>query len=205
MNLSFAGPEEHHILVVEDDDAHAFIIESCLRRIEIPQMRITLTRVRDGESVLDCLHRRGDRFAHLPMPSLILLDLKLPGMDGRELLRALKSNPEWWLIPIVVLTTSNSGSDRMRVWELQASGYIVKPMAITNFRKMLDSALRYWLRWNRLPQLEGPPRRNTPADRHREAAGTMVSEPTAPSAPAAGGPRPGAGGHESDVVSQSNN
>ena len=151
MNVSYADNEQHHVLVIEDDDAHALIIESCLRRINIPRINIATVRVRDGLSALEFLERRGTYSEH-PFPSLILLDLKLPCMDGRELLARIKSNPEWWLTPVVVLTTSNSRTDRLHAWQLQASGYIVKPMGIGSFRQMLDSALRYWLRWNRLPQ-----------------------------------------------------
>ncbi|MFW5653493.1 MAG: response regulator [Planctomycetota bacterium] len=143
----------HHVLIVEDDDAHALIIQSCLRSINLPGLSVTSVRARDGMEAVECLEGEG-AFANLPMPSLILLDLKLPRVDGRELLAQIKANPEWWLIPVVVLTTSNARTDRLRAYDLQASGYVVKPLGIAGFRSMIHSSLRYWPRWNCQPASE---------------------------------------------------
>ena len=89
------------------------------------------------------LRREGD-YAHHPRPDLILLDLNLPRMDGREVLRAVKADPELKLIPVVVLTSSRADIDIVKSYELNANSYIVKPVDFSRLEEIVASLESFW-------------------------------------------------------------
>jgi CheY-like chemotaxis protein len=139
------------ILLVEDDPAHVEIVR---RNFEVSRIANRLMHVPDGQAAMDYLHRRGE-FAdpeRSPRPGLILLDLRLPKVDGTEVLKAIKSDPGLGSIPVVVLTTSAAETDMIKAYECHANSYLVKPVDFPQFVDLIQSLGYYWLVWNELPQ-----------------------------------------------------
>ena len=134
-----------HFLLVEDDDDHAAIV---LRTLQRNRVGNTVDRVADGQQALDYL-RGTTQFAGRPRPDVILLDLKLPKVDGHEVLETIKNDPQFSSIPTVVLTTSDAEVDRMRAYSNHANSYLVKPVDFHRFRQMVDDLNLYWGVWNR--------------------------------------------------------
>ena len=132
------------VLLIEDDPADAELMFTALRQV-LESTRIA--RARDGAEALDFLACRGAyayRVSH-PAPRLILLDLKLPRLDGIEVLKHIKANPATLAIPVVVLTSSSEESDLIRSYQLGANGYVQKPMSIEGFRTLVQELGKFWL------------------------------------------------------------
>ncbi|HON56941.1 MAG TPA: response regulator [bacterium] len=143
--------EELKILLVEDNDDHA---ELLLMELEDKLKDIELFRVSDGEEALDYLYRRGDKYSKLTnhfLPDLILLDLRLPKIDGIEVLSTIKNDKNLKKIPVVMLTSSDAENDIIEAYNNYANSYLVKPLNFDKFSKMLDSLAEYWIEWNRQP------------------------------------------------------
>lgn len=137
------------ILMVEDDPAHAEIIR---RNFEEFRAAIRLVHVSDGRQALDYLQPEASRDdANRPRPDLILLDLRLPRVNGLEVLRIRKGDPALRDIPVVVMTTSASEKEIARAYDLGANSYLVKPVGFKEFCAMMTSIGHYWLVWNRYP------------------------------------------------------
>ena len=138
------------ILLVEDDPAHAEIVRRNLADFRVAN-RITV--VEDGQVALDYLFRQGEWAdpARSPRPHLILLDLRLPRVDGLEVLRRLKAEDDLRSIPTVVLTTSAAESDIASAYAHGAGSYLVKPVDFEKFTQLMSTFGYYWLAWNRLP------------------------------------------------------
>jgi len=135
------------ILLVEDNRDHAELIQ---RSFQEHGLDGSIEHVLDGESALSYLFRRGE-FADRPRPRLILLDLRLPRVDGLEVLREIKQSPELQRIPAVVLTTSDADRDVARAYAEHANSYLVKPVDFSQFDGLMRDLGRYWLDWNRQP------------------------------------------------------
>jgi len=135
------------ILLAEDDPAHAEIIR---RTMKISRIANRLEHVDDGQQALDYLYRRGDFAAPdvAPRPGLILLDLRMPRIDGLEVLRQIKSDQDLTRIPTVVLTTSSAETDMAKAYDAHANSYLVKPVDFDKFTSMMDTVGFYWLMWN---------------------------------------------------------
>jgi CheY-like chemotaxis protein len=137
------------ILLAEDEPADAHLVIAALAENRI----ITdLHHVVDGCEVLEFLHRTTPKFATAPRPDLILLDLNMPRMDGRECLVALKKDESLRDIPVVILTTSEVERDIVASYRLGASGYITKPVDIHQFIEAISHLGDYWIKLVRLPQ-----------------------------------------------------
>ena len=134
-----------HFLLVEDDDDHAFLVE---RNLERERVGNVLDRVRDGAEALAYLRREAP-FEDSPRPDVILLDLRLPKLDGHEVLEIIKRDPELTTIPVVVMTTSDAERDRSRAYEQNVNSYLVKPVDFEKFRQMVRDLSLYWGVWNR--------------------------------------------------------
>jgi len=141
------------VLLVEDNEAHAELITRALRKHEATG---DVFHVDDGEKALDYLFRRGTYTdpAKSPRPRVVLLALRLPKLDGLEVLKEIRDDKVLDGIPIVVLTSSEADRDVARAYSHRASGYLVKPIDFTHFRNMLDAACSYWLAWNHYPCAE---------------------------------------------------
>jgi len=138
------------ILLVEDDDDHAELVKRSLDEHCVANM---FKRVADGQQALDYLMRKGD-YSDLaePLPNLILLDLRLPKVDGFEVLKRLKHDDGLKQIPVVILTSSESECDIAKAYENYANSYLVKPLDFACFTKMMKTLGYYWLGWNKYPE-----------------------------------------------------
>ena len=147
-----ALPDGLRVLLVEDDPDHAELVR---RGLEDYGSRLALTHVADGESALEYLKERAPRSAP-GRPHLILLDLRLPRMDGLEVLREIKSAPDLSDIPCVVLTTSHAEGDMVKAYQLHANSYLVKPGDYRSFVELIAGVERYWLEQNVQPGPDPP-------------------------------------------------
>lgn len=138
------------ILLVEDDSNDVLLIQRAFQKAGLREM---LKIVRDGEQALDYLAGRGpytDRERY-PLPYLLLLDLKMPGTDGFEVLQWVRGEPELRRLLVVVLTSSNLQADVDRAYELGANSYLVKPVEFDEMVNMLQRFEAYWTEINRTP------------------------------------------------------
>ncbi|WP_067496784.1 response regulator [Actinoplanes sp. TFC3] len=128
------------ILVVDDDDADAFMISEALENSE---RSTTVNRVADGREALDYL-RRNTPFEHAHRPDLILLDLNMPRMDGRETLAAIKTDDQLKSIPVVILTTSGAALDIAASYQHRANAYVTKPFGLDEFESTVRTIDRFY-------------------------------------------------------------
>ncbi len=138
------------ILLVEDDASHAEIVR---RNFEDCRLANRLMHVADGQAALDYLNHR-DAFsdpATAPRPGIILLDLRLPKVDGLEVLKSIKSDPKLSSIPVVILTTSKAEMDMVKAYSLHANSYLVKPVDFMKFTELMTTFGFYWVAWNQCP------------------------------------------------------
>jgi two-component system response regulator len=142
--------EAIEILIVEDDPLD---LEMTLRALETEQVKNRIEVARDGEEALDFLFRRGlfNGRSLESQPKLVLLDLKLPKVDGMEVLREIRASPETRGIPVVVLTSSAEQRDLVETYKLGVNSYIQKPVDSAQFRETVKAAGFYWLVVNRTP------------------------------------------------------
>ncbi|MGA2281663.1 MAG: response regulator [Verrucomicrobiota bacterium] len=138
------------ILLVEDDPAHAEIVRRNFVNFRMANRPVQLVHVADGEDALDYLFSRGkfQNPGQSPRPNLILLDLRLPKVDGLEVLKIVKADADLVSIPVVILTTSSAEADVAKAYESHANSYLVKPMDLSQFNKLMDILGFYWLVWN---------------------------------------------------------
>jgi len=129
------------ILLVEDDLADQKLIKISLRNEKIANALYT---VQTGEEGLDFLYRRGNYSDGTTQPDLILLDLNMPGMGGKEFLRRVKEDERLKQIPVVILTTSEAEKDIIDSYKLQASGYVHKPVTLEEFKEAMKKLEEYW-------------------------------------------------------------
>ena len=139
-----------NILLVEDNPDDVELTLSALRKHKLAN---NIEIARDGEEALDFLFCRGPHsnrsFDH--PPRLVLLDLKLPKVDGIEVLRALKSDPRTRAIPVVILTSSREEKDMVNSYKLGVNAYIQKPVDFKQFSEMVESTGLFWLVVNQPP------------------------------------------------------
>ena len=134
------------VLLVEDDARD----ELMTREAFAENIRNTLYVVRDGVEAMDFLHRR-EAYTDAPRPDLVLLDLNLPRRDGREVLGAIKADPDLRSIPVIVLTTSSAEEDILRSYHLHANAYITKPVDLDGFLAAVRGIDEFFLTVVRLP------------------------------------------------------
>ena len=138
------------ILMADDDADDRFLAADALREARVHN-RINF--VTNGEELMDYLLRRDiyDNDEKYPLPGLILLDLNMPRMDGREALKEMKQNNRLKRIPVVVLTTSKAEEDVLRSYDLGVSGYIAKPVSFEGLIEVMRAIGRYWIDIVELP------------------------------------------------------
>ena len=135
------------LLLVEDSEPDVRLTKEALREAKVKNR---LWVVEDGVHALEFLQQKG-RYADVPRPDLILLDLNLPRKDGRQVLQEIKSDESLKRIPVVVLTTSKNEEDVLRAYELHANCYITKPVDFNRFMDVVKSIEDFWLTVVRLP------------------------------------------------------
>ncbi len=128
------------ILLVEDNPGDALLTRETLEDSKILH---ELFHVETGNAAMDFLRNQGEH-AEAPKPDMILLDLNLPGMDGREVLAAVKEDPDLRRIPVVVLTSSQAEEDVVRSYNLHANAYVTKPVGLDGFAKIVKGIESFW-------------------------------------------------------------
>lgn len=142
-----------HLLVVEDDENDVFFLRRALRSVGT---EIDLRVASDGREALDYLLGRGgfsDRTQH-PLPSVVLLDLKVPYFSGLEVLRQIRATPELRRLIVVILTSSALESDVSQAYEIGANSFLVKPSRLEEQRELAQRIVSYWLQANLPPALK---------------------------------------------------
>jgi len=142
------------ILLAEDSDRDA---ELTLNALVQHNLMNEIERVHDGAEALDYLYRRG-RFSERPEgnPAVVMLDLKMPKVDGTEVLREMKSDPRLKVIPVVVMTSSREEQDVLSSYELGANAYVVKPIKFNEFVNAVKQLGVFWAIINRPPPTGQP-------------------------------------------------
>jgi two-component system response regulator len=144
------------VLLVDDSQADVKLTLHAMGEVR-PSHEIKV--VRDGVEALEYIFGRAHDFEYpaAQTPRLILLDLKLPKINGFEVLRALKLNPHTHSIPVVILTSSKQESDIRDCYMIGANSYVQKPVDFDVFRQVIREIETYWLRVNQAPPAGGPP------------------------------------------------
>ena len=131
------------ILVIEDSDEDFEALTRTLKKATVPCL---IDRCVDGEEALDYLNQRGDYCepGAAARPSLILLDLNLPGTDGRDVLVNIKQTEALKTIPVVILTTSSNPRDVQTCYRYGVNSYLLKPMSLSRFQQVIQTLVEYW-------------------------------------------------------------
>jgi CheY-like chemotaxis protein len=148
MTQQHDGDRMIEILLVEDDPGDVVMTREAFQDYKV---RNNLHVVNDGAEAMDFLRQRGE-FADRPRPDLVLLDLNLPKMDGRQVLEAIKSDPSLSSIPVVVLTTSENEDDVLRSYSLHANAYVTKPVDFERFIEVVRQIDDFFISVVRLPR-----------------------------------------------------
>ena len=141
------------VMLVEDNADHAELV---IRTLEEHRIANKVRHFLDGQSALDYLFHRGEYSnpAANARPHVILLDLRLPRVDGIDVLKAIKEDAHLKSIPVVVLTTSEAEKDVAKAYYNHANSYLVKPVGFEEFKKLMDDLGFYWLSWNTHPDIK---------------------------------------------------
>jgi two-component system response regulator len=140
-----------HILIVEDSDDDYFATKRAFSKSNLIN---PIVRCTTGDEALDYLYRRGEfSQQNVSRPGLILLDLNLPGTDGREVLTLLKNDAELRMIPVIVLTTSDAERDIQHCYAAGANSYVKKPVDLVGFVEAIARLKDYWLGVGILPKV----------------------------------------------------
>jgi two-component system response regulator len=129
------------ILLVDDDSGDRKLIKNSLSQQKLSNELLT---AKTAEEALDYLSASKAGDSQCPRPELILLDLNMPGMGGKEFLRRIKADDDLDTIPVVILTTSDSDKDILESYKLHASGYVKKPVTLHGFQKVMRELEEYW-------------------------------------------------------------
>lgn len=140
------------ILLVEDSMADAEMAIDALREAKLAN---PVVHVEDGVECLDWLHRRGQYADRTEGdPSVILLDIKMPRMDGLEVLKQLRTEEKWKRLPVVILSSSREESDLARSWDLGVNAYVLKPVDVQQFFTAVQTLGHFWAVLNQRPDGE---------------------------------------------------
>ena len=145
------GNGSQTILIVEDSDDDYM---ATVRAFKKANLINPVRRCTNGDQAIDYLLQRGEFAdpAKAPRPNIILLDLNMPGIDGKEVLRMIKSNPDLQKIPVIVLTTSNAEQDIEQCYAAGANSYVSKPVDLVGFIQSVARLTDYWFNVSILPK-----------------------------------------------------
>ena len=139
------------ILLVEDDPGDQKLITVSLKN---QKLATSVHIAGSGEEAMEFLYQRGKYSDDAPQPDLILLDLNMPGMGGKEFLRWIKGDEKMKSIPVIILTSSDSDGDIIDTYNLHASGYVKKPAELEDFKRVMKEIEAYWFIICKLPPNE---------------------------------------------------
>lgn len=142
--------KEISILLVEDNEGDILLTLEALKEAKIHN---EINVVKDGDAALQYMNKEG-KYKDAETPDLILLDINLPKMDGIEVLAKIKSNEHLWVIPVVMLTTSDSEKDIFQSYQSHANCYITKPVNFENFIAVIQSIKDFWINIVQLPKIK---------------------------------------------------
>jgi two-component system, chemotaxis family, response regulator Rcp1 len=140
MNNQLDNGRAAEVLLVEDNENDVELTRQGFKRTKL---LLNLHHVKDGEKCLAFLRKQGE-YQNAPTPDLILLDLNMPKMNGREVLAQMLADERLASIPVVVLSTSEEGEEIMKLYKLRCSSYIVKPVDFDQFLRVVRSIGEYW-------------------------------------------------------------
>lgn len=133
--------EQRYCVLVADDDADdQFMLKEAFASLKFG---LEISTVENGEELLDYVHQRG-KYKGTPVPKLILLDLNMPKIDGRECLKIIKAHPELCRVPVIIFSTSNNPEDISQSYSLGANSYIIKPYSYNELVGIIDVINKYW-------------------------------------------------------------
>jgi CheY-like chemotaxis protein len=149
-----------HILLVDDDPNHRFLIRKLLSKNSV---RTEVTELEDGQQALDYMNRRGvyADTKKFPDPDFILLDIRMPGIDGLKVLKVIKEDEQTQQVPVVILTTSTLEEEVIQSYKDGANAFVTKPTSYENFAKTITALGKFWV-----SAVEFPPQ--TPSRKGRE-------------------------------------
>ena len=138
------------VLLVEDNEDHAQLLLHCFRE---KYKHCQVIHIQNGERALDYLFRRGDFSDPTtnPAPHLILLDLRMPGIDGFKVLEKIRASKQHTYIPVVVLSSSFADRDILKAYKLRVNSYLLKPLNLSEYMELAKSINSYWLQENVFP------------------------------------------------------
>ncbi|HSL46462.1 MAG TPA: response regulator [Anaerolineales bacterium] len=141
------------VMLIEDNIDHAELV---IRTLEEHRIGNRVQHFLDGQTALDYLFGRGEfvEATDTPRPHVILLDLRLPRLDGIDVLKTIKADADLKSIPVIVLTTSEAEKDVAKAYYNHANSYLVKPVGFEDFKRLMDDLGFYWLGWNVNPNLK---------------------------------------------------
>lgn len=143
-------PKPINILLVDDDEDDVFFARRALQKSQLPTNTYSVS---NGVELLDYLHRRsGYTSDSAPMPDLILLDLNMPKMNGKEALKAIRNNQDFAHLPVILFTTSQAQQDVVASYKLGANSYIKKPGDFKGLVEVMDTIKSYWIEHASLPR-----------------------------------------------------
>ncbi len=135
------------ILLIEDNPGDVRLIEEAFKNAKVTN---TIHSVENGNDAMDFLRKKG-KFSSGETPDLVILDLNLPGKDGRIVLSEMKSDPELKKIPVIILSSSGAEEDVMKSYELSANCYITKPVDVNEFFNVIKLITDFWITIVKLP------------------------------------------------------
>lgn len=135
------------ILLIEDNRDHIFFIKTAFEKISF---KVEINYVLNGIEAIDYLYQKG-KYSDKKTPDFIFLDLNLPMIKGREVLQEIKSSEKLKMIPVIILSTSQSEKDILDSYRLNANSYITKPTTFTGFLEIAESFENYWLKVAKIP------------------------------------------------------
>lgn len=149
--MNYNNNKKFTLLIANDDEDTRFLMQEAMREV---RLAIKIEFVENGEEVLDYLYRRGEYAgsSNWHQPDLILLDLNMPRLDGRETLTSIRADPDLQQIPVAILTTSHRSGDILLCYRLGANSFISKPVTFEGLVEVMKTLCQYWFEIVSLPR-----------------------------------------------------